>query len=254
MDKNLNELLKWSIEAQTAGNANGNGAGAQNPTTTAITAADGNTTANSQAAQQAAPSSTTTRTSDLNPEILAALLGGPSDADLMRQSIAVITATGDPEVTLEHRLTAFDNLEQLIESLDNANNLGPLGLWAPLLSALADAEPEVRKYAAWVVGTAVQNNEKSQERLLAMGGLPGLVKMALAGEEREDVRRKAVYALSSATRNYQPAMDVVAAELEKGGHRQAGQGKVDATNMDAVDEVMDGLKEQVKKEAAKAAA
>ncbi|KAI3400827.1 hypothetical protein diail_1516 [Diaporthe ilicicola] len=251
MDKNLNGLLKWSIEAQTAGNANAAGNGAQSPSTTAITAADGNTTANGQTAQQQAP---TARTSDLNPAILESLLGGPSDADLMRQSVAVILAKDDPEVTLEHRLTAFDNLEQLIESLDNANNLGPLGLWTPLLSTLADAEPEVRKYAAWVVGTAVQNNEKSQERLLAMGGLPSLVKMALAGGEREDVRRKAVYALSSATRNYQPAMDVVAAELEKGGHRQAAPGKVDATNMDAVDEVMNGLKEQVKRDAAKASA
>ncbi|KAG6356148.1 hypothetical protein INS49_015535 [Diaporthe citri] len=249
MDKNLNELLKWSIEAQTAGNANSNG----NPSTTAITSADapaaeGNTTTAAAATSQA-PS-----TNGLNPEILAALLGGPSDADLMRQSMAVITATGDPEVTLEHRLTAFDNLEQLIESLDNANNLGPLGLWAPLLASLSDAEPDVRRYAAWVAGTAVQNNETSQERLLAMGGLPRLVGLALAPAEREDVRRKAVYALSSATRNYQPAMDVVAAELEKGGHRPAGSGKVDATNMDAVDEVMEGLKEQVKKDAAKASA
>lgn len=246
MDKNLNELLKWSIEAQTAGNANSNG----NPSTTAVTSADapaaeGNTTA-------AATTSQATSTNGLNPEILAALMGGPSDADLMRQSMGVITATSDPEVTLEHRLTAFDNLEQLIESLDNANNLGPLGLWAPLLASLSDAEPDVRRYAAWVAGTAVQNNEQSQERLLAMGGLPRLVGLALAPAEREDVRRKAVYALSSATRNYQPAMDVVAAELEKGGHRPAGSGKVDASNMDAVDEVMDGLKEQVKKDAAKA--
>lgn len=248
MEKNLNELLKWSIEAQTAGDTNSNG----NPSTTAITAADApageNTTSTSTAASQA-PS-----TNGLNPEILAALLGGPSDADLMRQSMAVITAKDDPEVTLEHRLTAFDNLEQLIESLDNANNLGPLGLWAPLLASLSDAEPEVRKYAAWVAGTAVQNNETSQERLLAMGGLPRLVALAVAPAEREDVRRKAIYALSSATRNYQPAMDAVAAELEKGGHRIAGLGKVDARNMDAVDEVMDGLKEQVKKDAAKASA
>lgn len=254
MDKNLNELLRWSIEAQTAGNANSNGT----PSTTAVKAVDApaageNTAAaTTTATSQAAPS--TASPNGLNPEILASLMGGPSDADLMKQSMSVITNTKDPEVTLEHRLTAFDNLEQLIESLDNANNLGPLGLWAPLLSTLSDAEPDVRLYAAWVAGTAVQNNETSQERLLAMGGLPRLVKLAVAPEERADVRRKAVYALSSATRNYQPAMDVVAAELEKGGQRPAGSAKVDATNMDAVDEVMDGLKELVKKDAAKASA
>jgi hsp70-interacting protein len=253
MDKNLNELLRWSIEAQTAGNTNSNG----KPSTTAVTAADapaaaGDNTTTTTGSQAAAVPSTASP-NGLNPEVLASLLGGPSDADLMKQSMAVITNTKDPEVTLEHRLTAFDNLEQLIESLDNANNLGPLGLWAPLLSTLSDAEPDVRLYAAWVTGTAVQNNEKSQERLLAMGGLPRLVNLALAPAERADVRRKAVYALSSATRNYQPAMDVVAKELEKSGHRPADSAKVDATNMDAVDEVMQGLKELVKKDADKAA-
>lgn len=234
MDKNLSQLLKWSIEAQTAG---------QNGTT----AANGD---NNNSAAGAAPTTTTTR--ELNPELLKALMGGPSDAELMQQAMAVITSS-DPEVTVDDKLTAFDNFEQLIENLDNANNMSNLGLWTPLLGMLDHAESEVRLYAAWCVGTAVQNNEKSQERLLAMGadGLPRLVKMAVDGAEKEGVRRKATYALSSAVRNYQPAMDVVAAELEKGGQRAEGQGKVDATNMDAVDEVMNKLKEQAKKDNAK---
>lgn len=246
MDRNLNQLLKWSIEAQTAGDSN----------TTAITSTDNNNNnnttteagADTTAAVAAAPAPAPAPRSDLNPEILAALLGGPSDADLMRQSIAVITSP-DPEVSLEDKLVAFDNFEQLIESLDNANNIASLGLWGPLLGALAHAEPEVRKYAAWCVGTAVQNNEKSQERLLAMGGLPVLVRVVLDGAEAGDVRRKAVYALSSATRNYQPALDVVTAELEKEGYTKEGSGKVDATDMDAVDVVMDGLKEHIKQQA-----
>ena len=228
MDKNLNELLKWSIEAQT----NGSGSGSSNT-------ADG-------------PVLPATR-SQLTPELLASIMGGPSDAELMQQSMAVITSA-DAAVTLEERLVAFDNFEQLIESLDNANNMGSLGLWGPLLQTLGHEEPEVRKYAAWCVGTAVQNNEKTQERLLAAGGLPALVRMALSGDEKEDVRRKAIYALSSATRNYQPALDVVTAELEKTGHREEGAAKVDATDMDAVDVVMNGLKEQAKSDANKASA
>lgn len=242
MDRNLSELLKWSIEAQTAG---------QNGTsTTAVTTANGD---NNNAA--AGAPSTTTTTRDLNPELLKALLGGPSDAELMQQAMAVITSS-DPEVSVDDKLTAFDNFEQLIENLDNANNMPNLGLWTPLLAMLDHAESELRLYAAWCIGTAVQNNEKSQERLLAMGsgGLPRLVKMAVDDGEKEDVRRKATYALSSAVRNYQPAMDVVAAELEKGGQRAEGQGKVDATNMDAVDEVMNGLKEQARKDNVKASA
>ncbi len=73
--------------------------------------------------------------------------------------------------------------------------------------------------AAWCVGTAVQNNETSQSRLVAMGGIPRLVTMATKEGETEAARRKALYALSSAVRNYQPAMDVATEELAKAGIR-----------------------------------
>lgn len=248
MDKNLNQLLKWSIEAQTAAGQDGSGSGPAAATGVTSTTANGDSTA-----AAAAPSSNgqAPQQSQLNPEILAALLGGPSDADLMKESMAAI---GSDELPLDQRIVAFDNFEQLIESLDNANNLPALGLWSPLLAQLDGSHPDLRRYAAWCVGTAVQNNERSQERLLALGGLPALVRLATDAAENEAVRRKAVYALSSACRNYQPAMDVVAAELEKKGVRAEGLGKVDATNMDAVDEVMDDLKEKAKKDAATASA
>lgn len=98
--------------------------------------------------------------------------------------------------------------------------------------------------AAWCVGTAVQNNETSQERLLAMNGIPPLVKLATGGDEGQGVRRKAVYALSSACRNYQPAMDVLTGELGKLG--RSGE-KVDAGDMDACDVLIGGLREEASK-------
>jgi len=64
-------------------------------------------------------------------------------------------------------------------------------------------------------------------------------------KEASDVRRKAVYALSSAVRNYQPAMDVCTSELQRLGEDTGG--KVDATDMDAVDMVINGLKEKAAK-------
>ncbi|KAI0540046.1 nucleotide exchange factor Fes1-domain-containing protein [Xylaria digitata] len=234
-DKNLNDLLRWSIENTVSG-------------------PDGTT--------NEAPRST------LNPEALAGLMGGPSDADLMRESMVAIVSS-DPEITLESKLTAFDNLEQLIESLDNANLLSNLGLWTPLLECLAHDEDEIRLMAAWCIGTAVQNNEPSQERLVALGGVEKLVQMAVGkrlpasssangesgdgaktGEtEKQETntnRRKAVYALSSAVRNYQPAMDVCATELRRQGEHVGGDGKpIDATDMDAVDLVINGLREKV---------
>ncbi|CAM1508312.1 Fc.00g051600.m01.CDS01 [Cosmosporella sp. VM-42] len=209
-DKRLNDLLKWSIQ---------------------------NTDASKNDPTAAPPAS------DLTPELLASLMGGPSDADLMKASMEIITSTNPEEVSLDDKLIAFDNFEQLIESLDNANNIANLSLWTPLLEQLKHEEREIRKMAAWCVGTAVQNNERTQERLLAVGGLPALVEIAVKDDEHHEVRRKAVYALSSACRNYQPAMDVFAEELTKKGHET---GKVDATSMEAVDQVVNGLREKIK--------
>ncbi|KAL2258578.1 hypothetical protein VTK26DRAFT_8078 [Humicola hyalothermophila] len=235
MDKNLTNLLKWSIENSTGATSSSN---------------DNNTTTTAAAASA----------SSLNPEILSALFGGPSEAELMKAAMEVIQ---DPGAALDDKLTAFDNFEQLIESLDNANNLEPLSLWTPLVGLLSHpTEPELRRMAAWCVGTAVQNNARTQERLLAVGGLPPLVELALAEGEEPAVRKKAVYALSSAVRNYQPAMDVAVGELRKRGHEHgiggAGEGgeksRVDAGDMSAVDVVIDGLRKKVEAAAAAAAA
>ncbi|TVY15990.1 Hsp70 nucleotide exchange factor FES1 [Lachnellula arida] len=212
MDPGMNQLLKWSVENSSASTSD--------PTT--------------------APP-----TSQINPEAMNALFGGPSDADLMLSSMSVITSP-DPELTIYMKLIAFDNFEQLIQNLDNANNLGPLALWTPLLGCLESAESEIRKMAAWCVGTAVQNNVSSQERLLAMGGIPRLAKLAVDEGEGERVRRKAVYALSSACRNYQPAMDVLTAELEKLG-RDEWACKVDAGDMDACDRLIVAMREEAAK-------
>ncbi|PNH42414.1 hypothetical protein VD0004_g4852 [Verticillium dahliae] len=206
-DRNLNDLLKWSIANQDIPE------GAE------------------------APPGEDPR---LNPEAMAALFGGPSDADLMKDSMAAIHSA---DVPLDQKLIAFDNFEQLIESLDNANNISALSLWTPLLDCLAHEEAEIRRMAAWCVGTAVQNNAPSQERLLAMGGVPSLVALATKEGEQEVVRRKAIYALSSAVRNYQPAMDACTAELAKQG---GSPDKVDADNMDAVDVIMEDLKAKAK--------
>ncbi|RYP85456.1 hypothetical protein DL770_005014 [Monosporascus sp. CRB-9-2] len=268
-NKSLNELLKWSIENSTTPQSN--------PSPDSAANTDG-------AAAQQQPTSTGATPRNVDPELLAQLFGGPSDAELMQAAVAHATSR-DPEITLESRLTALDNLEQLVESLDNANLLSKLGLWTPLLGLLAHGEARVRLMAVWCVATAVQNNAPCQERLVALGGVEKLVAMALgerapapaeeeeapAGEEGQqkqqeggnaaaavngdaetatgtqieedkDVRRKAVYALSCAVRNYQPAMDVCTNELRKKGEQVEN---IDATDMDAINDVIDNLKEKV---------
>ena len=201
-DPQLANLLKWSIENST------------NPPSD-----------QSDSNHEARPSR------PLDPKALASLFGGPSDADLMKESVTVIQ---NPSATLDDKLVAFDNFEQLIENLDNANNLSALGLWTPLIDLLKSEEAELRRMAAWCLGTAVQNNREAQERALVGGAVPVLVGMCLGKEEGDGVKRKARYAVSSLIRNYQPGLDAVVKEI---GEEQG----VDAGDMEAVDGVMEKL-------------
>ncbi|KAK9318523.1 armadillo-type protein [Lipomyces starkeyi] len=139
-----------------------------------------------------------------NPEVLAQLFGQPEDAQLMRAAMDTIL---DPNVDLETKETAFDNLEMLVENLDNANNLESLDLWAPLIEQLANPSPVLRKMACWVIGTAVQNNPKSQAALLMYPkAVPNLLRIASTDPSKE-ARLKAMYSLSSAIRNHASGYD-----------------------------------------------
>lgn len=66
----------------------------------------------------------------------------------------------------------------------------------------------------------------------------------------EGVRRKAIYALSSAMRNYQPATDQVVEALPGGVVVGGGGGdgrKVGAGDMEAIDGIMERLREGSRK-------
>lgn len=128
----MNKLLKWSVSNSQAS-----------------TGPDG------------APNSSEAA-STLTPQMVNTLFGGPSEADLMRAAMEV---AHDNESDLENKLIALDNFEQLIEGIDNANNLEPMGLWTPLVKLLKHEEADIRRMAAWCVGTAVQNNPKAQDKV-----------------------------------------------------------------------------------------
>lgn len=172
----------------------------------------------------------------LTQDALRSLMGGPSDADLMKQAMTVIV---HPEAALEDKLIAFDNFEQLIENLDNATNMEPLGLWSPLMNQLDSSEGEIRKMAAWCVGTAVQNNEKCQQQLLSNGGITKISEMAINDQDTA-ARRKAVYALSSSIRNFQPGMNEALRTLPT---NITGPDHVSASDMDVIDAMMAKLRE-----------
>ncbi|KAF1926844.1 Hsp70 nucleotide exchange factor fes1 [Didymella exigua CBS 183.55] len=202
-DPNLNTLLKWGVE-------------------------------NSNVSQGAEPPKTT-----LTPDALAALFGNQkSDAQMMKDNMEVIKRD---ECDIEDRIVAFDNFEQLIENLDNANNLEALNLWIPLIEQLDNKEAELRRFAAWCIGTAVQNNIKTQEKLLVLGAIPTLVRIATGNDEMK-VKKKAITALSSSVRNFQPALD------EAVSHVPADfkpSGPLDASDMESVDILINKLRESL---------
>lgn len=141
MDRGLNDLLKWSVENSEASRRS---------------IANINDDPNNS---NSVPPPTL---NGLNEAALRALMGGPSDADLMKESMAALLSD---EVDLENKIVAFDNFEQLVENIDNANNMEPLGLWTPLVGLLQHKEADMRRMAAWCIGTAVQNNEKGQDKV-----------------------------------------------------------------------------------------
>jgi hsp70-interacting protein len=130
-DPNLNAVLKWSVE-------------------------------NSSASQTAEDAPKT----QLDPEAVAFLLGlsGPKKSDGKRMEEAIEVAKNKQE-TLQNRLIALDNFEQLVEQLDNANYMEKAGFWMPLAELMEDEHAGIREYAAWCCGTAVQNNVRTQERV-----------------------------------------------------------------------------------------
>lgn len=67
--------------------------------------------------------------------------------------------------------------------------------------------------------------------------IPELVSLATS-ESDPAARKKALYAISSAVRNYQPAMDELSKSLPEGYPTD----KIDAADMEAIDAIMDKLR------------
>lgn len=205
-DPALNNLLKWSIQ-------------------------------NSQASESQNGSPQPPSNTQLNPDAIRAMFG-KSDAQLMMESMDFID---NSENDLDERVVAFDNFEQLVEGIDNANNMENLGLWTRLVKHLENPDAEMRMYAAWCCGIAVQNNIRSQERVLILGAIPTLVNLATADKDKT-VRKKAILALSSTVRNFQPALDET---VEKMPAEFKPAGKLDANDMSSVDSLVQKLRDSV---------
>jgi len=158
-----------------------------------------------------------------------------SSAELMQYNMAAIKY---PEITLEDKLTAFNNFLDFVAPLDGANNLDPLGLWGPLTEELSNPEPKLRGKAAECVSTAVQNNFKTQEKAHSLGLVPTLADMAL-NDSSKMVRKMAISALSSSIHNFQPGFEAAWGSLPS--EYRFGD-KPDASDITQVQEVISALR------------
>nr|CAG8529790.1 15076_t:CDS:10 [Entrophospora candida] len=140
-----------------------------------------NTDTSNKSSQQQSPEE---KRSQIDPEIIDYILG-KSDAVYMKEAIEVISNT---EETIENRKIAFDNLEMLI-------------------SFLSLPEVPLRILAAWVCGTAVQNNPKAQKAFAEHGGIKVILDMLSNLDEDLEVKSKALYAISGAIKHFKSGLE-----------------------------------------------
>eukprot|EP00964_Phaeocystis_antarctica_P006801 scaffold3677_cov58-Phaeocystis_antarctica.AAC.4 len=111
----------------------------------------------------------------------------------------------DETMDLEGRVLAFEMLQEQVEDIDNARDFYKIGGFPAVMRALAedgiaeDGSARLQAAAAWVAGTAVQNNRELQLVLVELGALPTLLRLVGAHAVPE-VRAKALYAASGLLR------------------------------------------------------
>ncbi|CAB4396649.1 unnamed protein product [Rhizophagus irregularis] len=139
----------------------------------------------------------------IDPEIINAILG-KSDATRIREAVEVIS---NPNETLENKEIAFDNLELLVEQIDNAIDIENMGLWPKILSFISFSETSLRKHAVWVCGTAIQNNIRAQKAFAEKGGIKLILDLLKNPNEDNEIKSKALYAISGAIKHYPPGLE-----------------------------------------------
>ncbi|KAK0593551.1 hypothetical protein LWI29_037632 [Acer saccharum] len=131
----------------------------------------------------------------------------PSDAQLMQIALDDLN---NSSLSLEDRHRALQELLVLVEPIDNANDLCKLGGLAVLIRELNHPDTDVRKFSAWILGEASQNNPFVQKQILELGALMKLIKMVKSSYIEEAV--KALYAVSALIRNNLAGQELFYAE------------------------------------------
>ncbi|KAF9937707.1 hsp70 nucleotide exchange factor fes1 [Mortierella antarctica] len=171
--KKMNELLKWSIINQA--------------------------TESEDAPTRSGPPPKPMEKMD--PGLIEAILG-KSETQMMMEALNVIK---NPNATADEKELAWEDFEMLIQQIDNAADIENMKMWPPILEELKNPNPKFREQAAWVCGTATQNNPKAQSAFLKHKGVTAILE--LMSDPETFVRAKAMYALSGAVKHFEPALE-----------------------------------------------
>jgi len=135
-------------------------------------------------------------------DVLEALFPNPLEA--MGKLVNVIKNTTAAPEDVASKLMS---LEDFIQDIDNANDLHKIGGIAAVSARLhEDEDPTVQKNAAWVIGTLVQSNPKTQQLALEEECLPKLLAIIRSPTCPVKTKAKALYAASAMIRSYPEAL------------------------------------------------
>jgi len=126
-----------------------------------------------------------------------------TDVDRMKKLSAMISS---PESTQADKVASLEELQYLVEDIDNATDLHKINGFVPVADLLESTSEELRRWAAWVVMTAVQNNPWSQTQALEKGTLAKLMEL-LKTERSDKILAKVVPALSGLIRDHPKAVE-----------------------------------------------
>ena len=97
---------------------------------------------------------------------------------------------------------AMEQFHFLVENIDNANNIQNLKLWSDIILLLnSDDDNDLIAETLWMCGTAVQNNKRSQDNLIAANGISSILEACKKWNGDDLVVAKGISALNSLISN-----------------------------------------------------
>lgn len=121
----------------------------------------------------------------------------------------------DEEQFIDAKAELLEEMQDLVESIDNARDLKGVGGFGALMELMSCEHAKLRCRAAEVIATSVQNNPDAQEWALEGGALNQILK--LFEDVEPECRTKGMLAVSCLLRGHKPARE---AFQKEGGYER----------------------------------